>query len=87
MGLCLVLLVWLFLLVPYTTTKLNKSFSELSKKKCKMLTFQKLDDIHLRTLTEKPYDVMASQLRKYLEELQALAVETSYDWFFSSSHQ
>ena len=54
MGLCLVLLACLFLLVLYTTTKLNKSFSELSKKKCKMLTFQKLDDIHLRTLTEKP---------------------------------
>lgn len=28
---------------------------------------------------KSPYDVKASQLRKYLEELEALAVETSYD--------
>ena len=31
---------------------------------------------------KSPYDVKASQLRKYLEELEALAVETSNDWFF-----
>lgn len=77
MGLCLVLLLCLLFLVLYTATKLNKSFSELSKKMCKTLTFQKLSDIHLRTLMKSPYDVKASQLRKYSEELEALAVEAS----------